>query len=169
MMWGVDLNMILTTADKKRFWDKIDKNGPITNRKDRCWLWTASTVGGGYGGFHLDGSTIGAHKISYEIHYGCIPKKKLVLHSCDNPPCVRPEHLFCGTQKDNMHDMIKKGRANFVRGQEHGSSKLSYTDVEEIRKIYAGRNISMRSIAIRFRISASQICEIVNGNAWRVR
>jgi len=96
----------VVVGESRRFWEKVDKWGGAA-----CWTWNAATTPGGYGCFTNDlGEQIGAHQFAWLIHFGEIPEGKDVLHKCDNPPCVRPEHLFLGTQKDNMRDMVAKGR-----------------------------------------------------------
>ncbi len=76
-----------------------------------CWLWMGSTRSGGYGGFHVGGTTkVGAHRYAYERANGPIPHGLWVLHRCDTPTCVRPDHLFLGTAIDNYRDMVAKGR-----------------------------------------------------------
>lgn len=87
-----------------RFWAKV-RQGP------GCWEWTAGKGGSlGYGYFHFAGRTVGAHRASYEHFYGPIPEGKIVLHLCDNPPCVNPLHLSVGTVHENNTDMTRKGR-----------------------------------------------------------
>lgn len=90
-----------------------------------CWLWTKGRMPFGYGAIVVNGKTKLAHRVSYEAHVGPIPSGLCVLHRCDVPPCVNPEHLFLGTQLDNMRDKIAKGRqgdssvGRRVRGDEH--------------------------------------------------
>lgn len=86
-----------------RFWSKVDKTSG-------CWVWTASRSGNGYGQFRLDGHNRPAHRLAWELTHGAIPEGAFVLHECDNPPCVRPDHLFLGDQSLNMADMAGKGR-----------------------------------------------------------
>lgn len=94
-----------------RFWEKVDKRG-----LDECWPWLAGTDGRGYGTIgpgreHV--SDLKAHRVSYELNVGPIPAGMHVLHHCDNPPCVNPAHLWVGTDADNMHDMLAKGRGRW--------------------------------------------------------
>lgn len=94
----------------KRFFDKIEK------KKD-CWIWTACKRGKtGYGAFKLNGKVIDAHRISYKLHNGEIPKGLYVCHTCDNRLCVNPNHLFLGSPKDNWQDGFNKGRIKLLGG-----------------------------------------------------
>ncbi|MFD8088690.1 HNH endonuclease signature motif containing protein [Streptomyces malaysiensis] len=87
-----------------RFWLRVAKS-------DGCWTWRAALNAYGYGAFWTaDKKVVGAHRFSYQLHYGPIPEGMWVLHRCDNPPCVRPDHLFLGSPADNIHDMDSKGR-----------------------------------------------------------
>jgi len=96
--------MAKRTPPIERFWAKVDKTGD-------CWEWTGARFHHGYGLFYESASVrTRAHRFAYETLAGPIPPGVLVLHRCDNPPCVRPEHLFLGTQADNVADMIAKGR-----------------------------------------------------------
>ncbi len=105
----------------ERFWAKVDKNGPtMPHMQTQCWVWTAGCIGDGYGRFRIRRKGTLAHRVAWLIHYGCIPDGLCVLHRCDNPPCVRDDHLFLGTKADNAHDRDIKGRHNGGRGDRHG-------------------------------------------------
>ena len=92
----------------ERFWAKVDKSGD-------CWLWTASKTKEGYGYFRFDGAMRKAHRMSWLLTNGEIPEGMLVCHTCDNPSCVNPKHLWLGTNRDNMDDMNAKGRHGFAQ------------------------------------------------------
>jgi len=100
-----------------RFWPKVIKS----DDGDGCWLWKGAKVKDGYGSIKVGQHALGAHRIAYLIQVGDIPLGASVLHSCDNPACVRPSHLFLGTQQDNMTDMILKGRGNKATGDRNAS------------------------------------------------
>lgn len=90
---------------EKRFWERVNK------QPDGCWLWTGTTNLRGYGILARNNTMQLAHRFSYELHKGVIPDGMFVCHSCDNPPCVNPDHLWLGTNADNVSDMVAKGRA----------------------------------------------------------
>lgn len=84
-------------------------------KTDYCWLWVGALFKSGYGKFSRGDRKIRAHRASYELYVGKIPRGMQVLHRCDNPPCVNPDHLFIGTHMDNMLDMESKGRAKWIQ------------------------------------------------------
>lgn len=90
-----------------------------------CWLWAGASGGGGYGHIRVGGKVRGAHRVSYELYLGAIPKGMHVMHRCDNPLCVNPEHLQLGTHQDNMADMYTKGRRKAATGLRNGAAKLT--------------------------------------------
>jgi hypothetical protein len=104
-----------------------------------CWLWTARRDSFGYGRINVSGKSVGAHRVSWELANGRpIPEGMSVCHTCDNPSCVNPAHLFLGTQADNTADMDRKGRRRWrqpprKQGSSHGRAKLTETDVYWIR------------------------------------
>lgn len=159
---------------KERFWEKVDKNGPIFVRMPylgRCWVWTANTSEDGYGQIK-EGSPsrkqFRAHRLSYEMHQKRIPEGLCVLHKCDNPPCVNPEHLFVGTRKDNSDDMEEKGRAVHAKGESHGSAKLTEEKISEIRRDYVrgSRTHGQPALARKYDVNQTTIGVIVRRKTW---
>lgn len=103
------------------------------------------------------------HRISFEKHRGPIPEGILVCHTCDNRACVNPQHLFLGTNSDNMADMVAKGRQNKLKGSAHGRAKLLESDVIAIR---SSRGTSRRDLAERYGMSRGSIDDIMNRRSW---
>ena len=135
---------IITPKAAERFWQKVDSTGG----ENACWPWNGARDSCGYGGVSINYKNHGAHRISFVLSSGVIPRGLCILHRCDNPPCCNPAHLFTGTHYENTIDKIKKGRA--VR-QPRIIRKLSDEDVREIRRRRAsGENCS--SIASSFGI-----------------
>jgi hypothetical protein len=116
---------------ESRFWAKVQKQDG-----DQCWLWTASVDEHGYGEINVNG-TKRAHRIAYELTYGPIPEGLFACHKCDNPQCVRPDHLFLGTMKDNMRDCANKGRVRIPRflGETVPNAKFKNDEVREIKRL----------------------------------
>jgi hypothetical protein len=152
-----------------RFWSKIDKNGqvpPVCPERGRCWNWTGATDDNGRALFYDGkGKTVGASRFSWKIHKGPIPSGKSVLHYCDNPSCPNPEHLFLGTQLENIADRDHKKRQ--ARGENHGSAKLTETDVRELRRLYREEGIGSWRLGQRFGISDRHALDIVRGVCWK--
>lgn len=154
------------------FWSKVSK-GP----GDGCWTWTACRTPLGYGKFAVRRRVQAAHRVAWELSYGAIQHGLFVLHRCDNPSCVRPDHLFLGSAKDNTQDMMRKGRhRGGKRGVANTQAKLSWDQVRAIRAKYAttrhlsqkdpGR-ITMDDLVAEFGISHTAIHSIVNHVSWR--
>lgn len=146
---------IRPTAD--RFWEKVDKSG-------NCWLWTAHRDKDGYGTFWLDNKNRRATAISYELAGGLVEAGKLICHTCDNPPCVRPSHLFVGTHLDNHKDRNRKHRQ--AVGEKHGRAKLAEVDVRNILARLERRE-SVSALAHEFQVSPGSIYFIASGRNWR--
>lgn len=145
-----------------RFWAKVDRsNGP-----DSCWLWTACVNHHGYGVFRLPSKHNElAHRVAYKIINGIIANGLSVCHSCDNPPCCNPSHLFLGTQLDNIIDAKNKGRIQI--GESNHASKLNADIVKEIRSLYAAHLMTQRNLADRYKVNQSTISLIVHRKTWQ--
>jgi len=144
---------------EERFWGQVAKG-------DGCWEWTGTDRGRGYGRIYANGRTIGTHRFSYELHHGPIPAGMFVCHSCDNPRCVRPDHLFLGAPAENSADMVAKGRQNSPVGERHGGSKLKAEDVRQIRRLVDERAVTQREIGERFGVSQSLVAQIAARKVW---
>lgn len=140
----------------------LDRSHPV---KNGCRIWDGATSGNGYGSIWnpLLKRCVYAHRVAWESVNGSIPAGYSVLHRCDNPACVNPEHLFVGTQKDNIQDGIAKGR--IVVGEHHPSTKLSEMEVRQILAI--GRTESLDRIGEHFGINRRTVGEILNGQRWK--
>ena len=155
------------TNQDERFWNRVDQS-----TKRSCWLWTGSCSWGGYGRIRYRGPSTYAHRVSWLIHFGEIPPRMLVLHKCDNPPCVNPKHLFLGSQADNMRDMKTKQRSSkgpqgwAPSGEDHWSTKLKAKDVRAIRKAYAG-GATQNALAKKYSMVQNAIGAIVRRVTWR--
>lgn len=129
-----------------------------------CWMYTGGWNSRGYGNFWQHGRTRSAHVVSYEIHVGQIPEGMFVLHKCDNKWCVNPDHLFLGTQQDNIDDMINKGRDKFKREQ-NGRALLTEQQVGEIKSLLGVH--SQEQIAKLYNVTRSTISAISTGRNWQ--
>lgn len=119
-----------------------------------CWLWGKGLNTWGYGALCVNGSHKPAHRLSYEAFKGSLPPGAQVLHRCDVPACVNPEHLFLGSQKDNMHDMANKGRKVTKYGEEVHFAKLSDAEAVYIRR---HRSVHAETLADHFGVSCAAI------------
>jgi hypothetical protein len=136
----------------------------VDRQPDGCWLWTGAVSGDGYGAWHLRGRQVGAHRASYELNVGPIPPRLQVLHSCDTPLCVRPDHLFLGTNDDNMADMVAKRRSAW--GERNTKAKLSTADVVAIRR-RAAAGESQRSLAAEFGVQIVAVNRVIRRVTWK--
>lgn len=133
-----------------------------------CIEWQGKTYDSGYGKITVKGKTCRAHRVAYEAFIGPIPAGLCVLHTCDNPPCINPAHLWTGTNTDNLKDMARKGRGrNGTFGELHGSAKVTEARVREIRGLYAVGDVSFRELAERFGLSESTVVRMVNRLTWK--
>jgi hypothetical protein len=142
---------------KERFDLKYTKN-------PGCWEWNAFVSPFGYGFIRQNGGNTLAHRASWELFVGTIPKGMLVLHKCDNPPCVNPEHLFLGTHQDNSDDKCAKNRQFRSRGELSASAKLTWPKVAEIRSLKG--TAPDRVIAKQFGVARATVNAIQRGQSW---
>jgi hypothetical protein len=147
----------------RRFFRSVEKNA------NGCWEWRGEiNKQNGYGHFYLAGRKIGAHRAAFRLLVGPFDESLFVCHHCDNPPCVRPDHLFLGTQKDNLQDASRKGRTkgpHFIGSLNH-SAKLSQDDVDEIRlRLSSGE--MMKVVAAEHGISRVTARMILYNKSWK--
>ncbi len=129
-----------------------------------CWEWSGHRQKQGYGTFSIDGEMVLAHRAAWVLTVGKIPEGMNVLHSCDNPPCVNVDHLFLGTQKDNIQDMISKGRDKLI-GEKSSRTDLTEDDVRVIKKLLSvGR--PHKAISSLFGVGVAAIGHISTGHTW---
>ena len=135
----------------KSFAAKVDKRG-----SDECWEWQAGKGGSlGYGKIKIKGKTYLAHRVSWELFFGPIPKGMMVLHKCNNPPCVNPYHLYLGDQSDNMQD---RSRAGHMGGRPE--PKLYKDEVLVIRSLLQAGKLSQEAIAKMFGVNRRTISRV---------
>lgn len=149
-------------ALEHRFWSKVQKSD------GGCWIWTGAKDSNGYG--YL-ASTLGiparkAPRVSYELHNDPIQEGLCVCHRCDNPSCVRPDHLFLGTRADNNRDRESKGRGNHAKGERVHSAKIDADGVRKIREMRA-QGLSQQKIADALGLSQVSVGRVLLGKTWK--
>ena len=148
-----------------KFWSRVN----IPSLLD-CWLWKGYRVPFGYGSVQgFDGRSVLTHRFAWQITYGVIDEGLCVLHKCDVPSCCNPNHLYVGTQKDNIRDAIERGRFTYPvapRGTKVWSNKLTEAQVLEIRELAEKGELKQRVIAKRYGISASTVNYIKQRRCW---
>ena len=154
---------MIKTHISERFWGKVE-----IDSFDKCWNWVGSKDSSNYGRLSANGRSFGAHRIAYEMAYGEIPEHDsyhgmCVLHRCDNRACCNPEHLFLGTNADNMADMVKKRRSHKPKGLKNPNTKLTEAQVIAIRS----DTRLLRVIAKEYKVGISQISHIRTGKKWK--
>lgn len=149
-----------------RFWSKV-------NLGAGCWEWKGPRAKTGYGTINVNGMTATAHRVAWILVNGTIPPGLHVLHRCDNPPCVRPDHLFLGTHDDNMRDCSSKGRCGSTihperrpRGERHPGTRLTAELVRQIRALRV-EGATCAALARRFGVSRGTIHNVVARRTWR--
>ncbi len=137
---------------RDRFWAKVEKT-------ETCWIWIGAHNGRGYGHMNLSAGKarkyVGAHRIAWEMENGPIPAGMYVLHTCDNPPCVRASHLYVGTQSQNIRDAYQRGR------KVPAMQKVTDEQVLEIRAL-RGRWL-LREIAEEYKLTRQHVSDIMRG------
>lgn len=134
-----------------------------SERAGDCTEWTGYRDKDGYGQIQVDGRPERAHRVAYELRHGAIPEGQLLRHTCDNPPCINPDHLVPGDEAENSQDMIERGRS--LAGERNPAAKLSPQDVARIRDL-AGSGVQQREIAESFSLGQSHVSRIVRGESW---
>lgn len=137
-----------------RFFDKVRKTST-------CWLWEGSLNNQGYGQVRRQNKLLLAHRVSYELQVAPVHSFNKVLHSCDNPQCVNPDHLFIGSQLDNVADRDKKNRV--AHGETHYRSRLVEADIVDIRC----SPLTHRELASAYGVCHQHICNIKNNKVWK--
>ena len=150
----------------ERFWEKVDKNGPIHPVCGQCWQWSAGLFSNGYGQFWRTVGAIPAHRFSWLIHgKGNIKRGLHICHHCDNRLCVNPDHLFIGTCQDNKDDCVAKERQ--ARGEGVNTAKLTEEDVIEIRRL-GKLGLPHAEIGKNYpQISTRGIGSVLRGSTWK--
>lgn len=158
-----------------RFWDKVDKNGSTPSAVaiarfpeiagTRCWEWVGFRDKNGYGIIRCDGLDETTHRISFFLTYGSFPTP-CGLHKCDNSPCCNPDHIFEGTQLDNIKDRDHKDRHARPKGSTNGRAKLNTLKIKQIR-ILAASGRTRKALAHKFGITISAINLIVSRKRWK--
>jgi hypothetical protein len=143
---------------QERFWEKVDRLGD-------CWLWTSSLHTNGYGLFTLGGKSRRAHQLAWEWHHERVrPQGMVVMHTCDERRCVRPDHLRLGTQLENIEDRRQKGRS--CRGEGSPRARLNASAVQDIRRLLDA-GISQSELGRQYGVTSQTISAIALGQAWR--
>lgn len=149
----------MNSTMEKRFWSKVSLG-------DECWEWTGSTMPCGYGQIsNRPGRPLLAHRVSWMMSHGEIADGLFVCHQCDNRKCVRPDHLFIGTNRDNVDDMMRKGRTQNRRHEENSVAFVGYETAHEIRTA-ALLGVRTKDIAHATGIHRNTIHAVIRGRTW---
>jgi hypothetical protein len=134
--------------------------------EDECWGWKGATSGDGCGVLNINRRPRVANRLSWEIHFGAIPAGLVVCHRCDNRVCTNPKHLFLGTQLQNVHDALAKGRFR-PRGFSNPQARLDHDQVKAIRTLYQREVFGFFRLARLFKVSQMTISRIINGDSYQ--
>lgn len=167
----------MTPEEKLRFFSKVNKDSP-----NGCWIWTGSKDTSGYGSFYFNKGPRSTHRLSFQMHFRLLLPGECVLHRCDTPACVNPEHFWIGSVLENNQDRSKKGRSarllgdahplrknptRAARGEKCGGSKLTDQIVTEIKRLTAEGKMKQKEIARLFSVSRGTILNVTKGNYWK--
>jgi hypothetical protein len=150
-------NQRLKETTEARFWARVSKGGP-----DECWPWLGTRVSDGYGNFCINGKAAGTHRVAFAFANGREPAND-VCHSCDNPPCCNPAHLWEGDARANLRDMVAKGPFRSPSGADSPNAKLTPGEVAIIRSSLE----KPRVLAERYGVSYNAIRRVRMGISWR--
>ncbi len=141
------------TKTERRFWSLVKRHTP-----EGCWIFGSGNIND-YGTFGVASKSIKAHRFAWEFHHKCkVPKGMYILHKCDNPKCVNPDHLYCGNQFDNMEDRKLSGNFKITNPAKYANRvKLSSKDVKSIKELYATGDFTRAKLGKLFNISPSVI------------
>lgn len=155
--------MQINDTIRQSFWQRVIKSP----EPDGCWLWTGAVFQDNrYGQFYvLKRGPVRAHRMSWMMHFGSVPKGMCVLHRCDCRLCVRPDHLWLGTQRQNIDDMLEKNRS--LIGERNHKHKVSAQQVLQIRYLWNTGHFTQQSLADQFGLKQPQISSIVLHQSWR--
>lgn len=144
----------------ERFWSKVE----VVERL-RCWPWKGSKDKDGYGTLTHEGQFIRAPRVAFFLRNGVWPNN--ACHTCDNPTCCNPDHIFDGTRLDNMRDMVAKGRNKTDRGESHGGAVLTESKVLAMRSEYKEGSIGFGTLAKKYGCSNSTVQRVINRRNWK--
>ncbi len=161
----------LSRKQADHFWSRV------AIHLGECWEWLGALTNKHYGHFSIRKPKqiwLYAHRTAYELTVGKVPDGLFVLHKCDNRSCCNPDHLFLGTNLDNVHDMLAKGRHRYgialpekrARGERSATAKLTNEKVKAIRERYAQGEITMRSLGSQFGVNATTVYMVVQRRTW---
>lgn len=156
------INPNLSDIFTSRFWSKVD-----IQSIDKCWEWKRYTTRDGYGRVRLGGFMVLSHRVAFAIGNALDPDGYLVCHTCDNPPCCNPDHLFLGDDMENSKDKIKKGRDRHAAGEMVGGSVFTNSEVMEIRSSHVPYKNSAAKIARERGVHKSCIEKILQRVTWK--
>lgn len=142
----------------ERLWRRV-----IIDQPDECWPWTGRRIPGWHGQINVSGVAVLTHRLAWELTNGPVPDGLFVLHTCDNPPCCNPGHLFLGTRADNSADMKSKGRQ--THGEKNPRAVLTWEQVVAMRSI--GQAVPTKDLAGMMGVSPRTVRDVLEGRTWQ--